>query len=208
MSELVTLESLIEAAGDDGIELGKRKGEFKSPFELGTAYPIELTEVAITTTKNGYTQAELKVGIVKSDGEVKAAGKVWVTLPVFSEEKQAVEDPEKIKQLRGIFGEKLHDLLRAVDPAMYSVFSRAEKVGKTWHFYDAEGNEISSQAKVQREKLMGKAVIGAAQLLASGKLDLSGKRLFYVRTQDKNKADKFYDNWYSVQPDKFPLAEG
>ena len=206
MSELVTLESLVEAAGDAEMSLGK-KGEFKSPFELGKAYPVELTEVAVTTTKNGYTQAELKVGIVKSDGEVSPAGRIWVTLPVFSEEKRSAEDPEKLETLTEAFGNRLHGLLRAVDRNTFSVFDRAEKTGKTWHFYDADGNEISKQAKVQREKMLGKAVLGAAKLIAEDKFPLTGKRLFYVRTQDKNKADKFYDNWYSVQPDKYPLAE-
>lgn len=204
--ELLTLDQLASLGGDDGVDLGGKRGPFKDPFEVGLAYPVRITEQKLSTTKNGWTQVQLKLQPIKSDGELGNGSNRWLSLPVFSPEKMSSEDPEKLNQLKGIFGEKLHGLLKAVDPETFTI-CRMEKIGGKWRFFDAlTGDEMEKAAKTAREKQIGKAVIGVASLLRDEKFDLTGRNLYYVRTQDKDKADKFYDNFYSVQPDKYAPA--
>jgi hypothetical protein len=197
----VTLDQLVDLAGtDEGVELGKRN-VFKDPFDPGLAYEIEITEQTPSVSKNGYQQIVLKLDMVEGGGSAKR----WICLPIFSEEMRASADPEKLKQLKGMWGANLHNLLRAVDPDTYTI-ARMEKVAGKWRFFNSNGDEITKAEKDAREKLIGKAVIGAATLLYNGELNLIGLKLWYVRTQDKSNPNKFYDNFYSTQPDKFPPA--
>lgn len=207
MSAAITLDQLAAEGGDEGVELGKKSGPWVSPFELNKAYPIEITETEPTVSKNGYNQLVVKLGIITSSGDVAAAGREWVSLPVFSDEVRATIEQEKLTQLTDTFGKGLHNLLRAVDPDNYSVYASSTKNGKMWKFFDANGDEMSPTAKVAREKLIGKAIIGAAKRLLSGQMDLAGTRLFVVRTEDKKKPGKFYMNFYAKQPTSYEMAE-
>lgn len=201
------LTQLANSVGsDEGLELNRRQGKFKDPFELNKVYPVEITEQEVTTSKGGFYQVALKLTTVKGDGSYGASSKRWIMLPVFSSEKASSEDPEKLKMLKGSFGDRLHSLLKALFPDDF-VVARMEKIGTIWHFYDKDGNEIDKATKTAREKLIGKAVIGAAAALESGDFPLTGKRMFYVRTQDKTNPEKTYDNFYSVQPDRYEAAE-
>lgn len=206
MTELLTLDKLADMAGEDkGLSFNRKNGKFEDPFRLGLAYLVEITEQTISSTKNGYTQVALKLSIVKSDGSMGRSSFRWLTLPVFSSEKKAAEDPEKLEQLKAIFGERLYQLLRAVDPDTFTI-ARMEKIGTTWKFYDANGDEMSKTAKTAREKQVGKAVVGTAMALVSEQLSLVGRRLYYVRTQDRDSSTKFYDNFFSEQPTKYEAA--
>lgn len=203
-----TLDELAAEGGDDAVDLGKKSsGKWESPFVLNKAYPIELTETTPVISKNGYNQLQISLGIVGSDGEVKPAGKEWVSLPVFSDEMRATIDPEKLAVLTDTFGKGLHGLLRAVAPDTYSVYASSEKNGKKWKFFDAAGNEMSPQEKVAREKLIGKALIAAAKRLQAGTMTVKGSRVFLVRTQDKKNPAKFYMNFYAEQPTSYEMAE-
>lgn len=203
-----SLDELAAEGGDDAIEFGNKKstGKWESPFELNKAYPVELTKTVPTISKNGYNQLEVSLGIIGADGEVKPAGREWVSLPVFSDEMRATIDPEKLKVLTDTFGKGLHGLLRAVDPATYSIYTRSEKTGKAWKFYDAAGNEMAPQEKVAREKLIGKVLVGAAKRLQAGTMSIAGSRVFLVRTENKKQPGKFYMNFYAEQPTSYEMA--
>lgn len=204
----MTLQDLIEAAGDDeGIELGRSQKAFEDPFTPKFAYPIEVTDQKVVATKNGYTQLELSVGIVTSSGDVKPAGRRWVMLPDFSDEIKATQDPEKLKVLKKRFGDTLHGILRAADAATFSVFAKADKNGKKWTFFDFDGNVIPADIKKQRESELGAAVIGTSNLLKQGKYSLVGKRMYLVRNPSKTNPQQVYDNYYSDVPTSYPLAE-
>lgn len=202
-----TLEQLADMAGEDeGFDVGQKKA-FVDPFQLKVAYPIEILDQKVTATKNGYTQLELAVGIVQGDGEVKGAGRRWVMLPDFSADIKATQDPEKIKALTETFGKSLWDLLRAVDPSTFQVFDRAEKNGRKWTFFDADGNEMTPAEKTTREKMIGKAITGAAKAIVAGNLSVVGKRLYLVRNPSAKNPQKIWDNWFSTQPTKYAMAE-
>lgn len=204
----MTLQDLIEANGDDeGLELGRPQKAFEDPFTLKTAFPIEITDQKVTTTKNGYTQLELSVGIITASGDVKPAGRRWVMLPKFSDEIKATQDPEKLIALKETFGKTLHGVLRAADEATFSVFAKADKNGKKWTFFDFDGNVIPADVKKQREADLGKAILGTASLIEQGKYSLVGKRMYLVRNPAKNNPQKVYDNYYSDVPTSYPLAE-
>lgn len=205
LSELANSVSESEAINFTKGKVREEGEKFKSPFTLGQAYPVTITEQSVTTTRNDYLQAELKLGI--GHGEtVRNAGRVWVNLPIFTETKTQTEDPTRIQELRQFFGEKLHGLLRAVDGSTFNIFSRMEKNGKKWTYFGPDGAEMTAKEKLAREKEMGKAVVGAAMRMYSGELSLVGKQVWYVRTQDKNNPNKYYDNWYSEAPNKYPPA--
>lgn len=205
----MTLQDLIDAAGDDeGLDLGRPdKGAFVDPFTPKYAYPIEITDQKVTTTKNGYTQVELSVGIVTSAGDVKPAGRRWVMLPEFSADIKATQDPEKLAALTKRFGDNLHSLLRAVDNETFSVFAKTDKQGKKWTFFDFEGNVMSPVEKKARERDIGKAVTGAAKALTTGQYSLVGKRCYLVRNPSTKNPANCFDNFYGEQPTKYPLAE-
>jgi|SRR6185503_7892116 len=208
---MLTLSDLAATVGEnEGINFTKGKtreegAKFESPFQIGLAYPITITEQNVTTTRNDYLQAELKVAIGHG-GNLRNAGKIWVNLPIFSEAKTQAEDPTRLNELRQFFGEKLHGLLRAVDGATFNIYDKMEKNGKKWTYFNADGSELTGKAKVAREKEMGRAVVGAAHKMYSGEYSLAGKEVFYVRTQDSKNPNKFYDQFYSTVPNKYPLA--
>lgn len=208
MSAAVTLDMLAAEGGDEEVSFNKKStGKWESPFELNKAYPVELTKTVPTVSKNGYSQLEVHLGIIGADGEVKAAGREWVSLPCFSDEVKATIDQEKLAVLTDTFGKGLHGLLRAVDPATWSIYARSEKNGKKWKFFDEKGEEINPAAKVAREKAIGKGLIGAAKRLHAGSMNISGARVYVVRTENKKKPGQFFMNFYAEQPTSYEMAE-
>ena len=200
MTAAFTLDQLADMVQDDaGFEFKRKK--FVDPFEVKKAYEVTITEQAVTESKNGWLQLEITL----EAGGNKA--KRWIMLPIFTEDKQSSEDPEKLAQMKQSAGTSLHSLLRAVDPEVFSVYSTIDKSGARWTFYDAEGNEISSEEKKLREKLVAKAVIATAELLRCDKASLVGQTCFYVRTEDARDTTKTYHNFYPAAPDNYELAE-
>lgn len=209
-SQVFTLADLADEAGDEGVDLSKKQGPYKSPFENNKAYKVVVTEQEVKESKNGWLQVELKLDFVDSaTGEaVKSAGRQWIMLPVFTDEKRGAEDPEKLSTLEASWGKSFHNLLRAAYPAVFSIYSRLDKNGRNWKFYDMEGEEMDKKAKVAREKLVGKAVLTAAKRLVAGNFDLTGINLYLVQTQDASKTPaKTYINFFNDQPEKYELAE-
>lgn len=207
MSTVITLADLAQEAGDEGVDLSKKQGPYKSPFELNKAYKVKVTDQAVTQSKSGWTQVELSLDIVNSDGSTKKAGKQWIMLPVFSDEKQSSEDPEKLAQLQASWGKSLHGLLRATHSAVFSIYSRMDKNGKNWKFYDMEGEEMTKQAKTAREKLVGKAVLATAKRIVADNFSFVDTEFYYVQTQDsKSSPPKTFNNYFSEAPEKYELA--
>lgn len=207
-SQVFTLADLAEEAGDEGVDLSKKQGPYKSPFENGKAYEVIVTEQKVTQSKSGWTQLEVSLDFVTANGEGKSAGRQWIMLPIFSDEKKGSEDPEKLVSLQSSWGKSLHGLLRAVYPAIFSVYSRVEKNGRNWKFYDMDGEEMSKATKTAREKLVGKAVLASAKRLEDGTFSIVGHKMFLVQTQDVSKTPaKTYINFFGEQPEKYELAE-
>ncbi len=204
---MFTLPDFAEEAGDEGVDLSKKQGPYKSPFENNKAYQVVVTDQKITTSKSGWTQLELSLDFVTSDGEGKSAGRQWIMLPIFSDEKKGGEDPEKLATLQSSWGKSLHGLLRATHPEVFSVYARLEKTGRNWKFFDSEGEEMTKNAKTAREKLVGKAVLATAKRMEGGTFSIKGSKFYLVQTQDASKTPaKTYINFFSEAPEKYELV--
>ena len=205
-SQVFTLADLAEEAGDEGVDLGKKQGPYKSPFDNNKAYKVVVTEQKVTSSKSGWTQLEISLDFVTEDGQGRSAGRQWIMLPIFSAEKQGSEDPEKLSTLQSSWGKSLHGLLRAAYPDIFSVYSRVEKNGRNWKFYDMDGEEMSKASKTAREKLVGKAVLATAKRIEAGTFSLANIEMYLVQTQDASKTPvKTYINFFSEQPEKYEL---
>jgi hypothetical protein len=207
MSAMLTLDQLAAEGGDAEVSFSNKKtGKWESPFTVNKAYPVELTETTPVVSKNGYYQLEVKLSIIGADG-VTSAGREWIGLPAFSDEVKATIEQEKLTTLTDTFGKGLHGILRAVDPGTWSVYSRCEKTGKKWKFFDANDEEMAPATKVAREKAIGRALVGAAKRLHDGTMSIAGARMFVVRTENKKTPGKFYMNFYAEQPTSYEMAE-
>lgn len=208
MSSALTLEQLVALGGSDGVNLsnpqknnGTESNEYVSPFADKAIVPVEITEQVIKTTKNGYTQLELARSVIKDDGTTAKAGRIWITLPVFTEEVQTSVDSEKLAVIKNINGKALHNLLRATMPEQFTVFTSVDKTDKkNWKFIAPDGTPMTKEGKEERESILGAAVTGAARAIIEGSLSLVGKRLYMQEVPKKNKPEEHYLNCYAEMP--------
>lgn len=200
MSEL-TLEDYSRMADGETVTLTRAPRE---SFELtpGQAYPIEITLSEPCVSKNGFTQVCLHLSIVQHDGELKACGRHWESMPI---DLPADMDEERAIMMKGIFGRNMHALLRAIDPVTFSIYAKKEGTGRNARYLDADGNELNPVERKQRTQAIERAIIGACKAIQDGQLDLSGRRLFVVKVAHSN--GNTYTQYYSDAPDKFPLAD-
>jgi hypothetical protein len=208
MSAALSLQQLTSLAGEDSVEIGNPKASAASAFfNDDSCYKLEITDVRTTQSKSDYNQVEVSLSIVDGNGTLAKAGRKWIMLPVFTENMLVAGDPEKLAQLKSIYGKRFHQFLRAVYPETFNVYARCNKSTKSWKFYDEHDNELSHADKRDREKAIGAAVVGAAKaLLTEEDLGLVGKRLYYVQSRDKKDPSRTYDNYYSSEPDNYELA--
>lgn len=202
-----TLDDLATQEGDS-FELSTKK----ELLEAGIAYQVHIKSVECKQTKNGYLQAELGLEFTKNGNP---AGRQWVMLPVFTKNLADTLGPETLHKKKQTFGKGFNALLRAADPAKFSAYSRIDKSNRSWKFYDAEDNLLSTSEKKQREQAVARATVAAAAEVAQGNLDnvpLVGSDVWLVITETPSRNPQRpepsrWQNWFSEQPEKFPAAE-
>jgi hypothetical protein len=167
-------------------KVAETRGGSRPIFENNKAYLVEVTALEHKTIGElGWNQAEIALSKVDGDGNLKKAGRVWLGLPVYSTEIEESYDQEKLDKMRTISANNFSQFLAGAAP---------ETFGMTC------GTKSERSAAVQ----------GAAEALVAGDFPselVVGNRLYYVRVPNKNNPDKYFDNFYATQPDKFEMAD-
>jgi hypothetical protein len=162
-----------------------KTGGGKATFEDNKQYLVEITGFELKTSQNGYHQAEVALSKVTSEGELKKAGRRWISLPVYNETIAETHDNEKLAQMRKISTENFLQFLRAAMPETFGAQSDARTVAA--------------------------AVQGAADALVAGEFpaDLVGTRINYVSIRGVKNPEKTYDGWFSADApsSKYDLAD-
>lgn len=147
---------------------GGAQGSYVDPFTLDISYPVEFTAEEITERKDGSPQLQLSVSIMKDDGSLAKAGKLWVDLIDASADAATQQ-----KQ-----GERLRKFLRAIDPTNFSVYATINKGVEPWEYVTGEGEVISYDERELRNAQINAAVVAASEGLIAGELSAVGARCF------------------------------
>lgn len=187
----ISLGDLAKQAQHTGVKFaksgagGKEKGEYVDPFTLDVAFPVEITGEEITTRPSGTPQVALSVSIIKDDGTLQKAGKVWVDLPVLPEGADMSAEDEATHMQKS--GDKFLRFLRAIDQERFSVFASIDKSdAKKWVYLDFAGNPVSEKARTKRADEIDAAVMAVAEGLVAGTLSLVGSKCFITKRANPN----------------------
>ncbi len=191
--------------GDEGFEVTT---PFAKKLKMEVAYPVKIVAETFSVSEAaGYNVMKMELGVIQPDGSTTKGDTLFNCLPVFSDEVQASSDPEKLKALKSNWGKQLLGILRAIDPQTWSVYYTSTKVNGKFRMFDYEGNEMNNADRKAREDYLSKAAIGVAKAMVAGKYSLLNKTCYFVWAPNKNPAKDPYANFWSVAPDKYPLAQ-
>lgn len=207
MSEAYTLDQFNTEFSEEDYAPTERKSGNRNPLKQEVCYQIEFTDTVVKTNDRGFTQVELALGRVKSNGDTVKAGRVWQTLPVFTKEKEEELGPEQTISFRKMYRDQLGNILRALYPTEYSLYASKKKnrAGKT-EYFSADGEKISENELNIRKVAINKAVMDAAKDLITGNTKFTGKQVYFVETPNKKNPKFPYKNFFSEPSEKYPLA--
>lgn len=194
------------AAMDTTVTLSKPKngsGEktaYTSPFSSGEALPVVITGQDIKVTKNGFLQLELARSVIREDGSEVKAGRVWINMPVFTNDKASSLSNEDLVAKTDSFGKRLHDILRAADPEKFSIYKEIDRSTKPWTFVTHSGDVLDNDGKQARAEQIGAEIIAAAKAIVTGQMNLVGKR-FYMQEVPGKGEGQTYLNCYAELPE-------
>lgn len=187
------MSNLIKNFVSKATDVVEPKARNTQTFKNDTSYELEITGVAVQSRDSGYNNLELTVSKVDGDS-LRKAGKLWVSMPVYSDDIAEGMDPVKFKQMKQIAQEQFLQLLAAALP-----------------------NDIGADAGSLKERTAAAVGIAEAFVAADDSsdfpVDLVGQRLFYVsvagkktyKDKDGNDAIRTYHNFSAEALDRFPL---
>lgn len=168
----------LKAPKKEGGQQGGGKPRGSDVFNDGQYHAVEITEQAVKTTKNGYTQLELARSLIDENGNAHKAGRVWINIPHFSDDVVGKVTNNKINQLTEIYGKALHKLLRAAMPEQFEVFKSIDRSSSPWKYVTRTGEVLTQAQMEERRALIESTIVGAANAIADGSLDLTGSRVY------------------------------
>jgi hypothetical protein len=160
-------------ATQEGAEV---KGGRTEQFKNDLVYPVQIESIVYKLSTYGQHQAEVTLSKVMDDDSTKKAGKLWLDLPVFSDDEIAEKDQETLNKAKKARANTFAQLLAVAIPTAF-------------------GFGVGSA------KQRSQAVQGAAEaLIEDGQLEFTPARGFYVKATNKKNEKYSYNNFYQEPP--------